>query len=80
MLGRAEDVLIVNVFHEWNSYKKIMKKHNCEDWFIEVCSKIKYLFWKVRAIADCLYALDENNYYGKESKTNSCDIMNIAEE
>ena len=59
--------------NEWNSYKKIMKKHNCEDWFIEVCSKIKYLYGKGRAIGECLYVLDESNY-------NNCDIISIVKE
>ena len=37
--------------------EEIMKKHNVEDWFIECCKAIKYLFPKAHAAAYVLMAL-----------------------
>lgn len=59
------------IIDKWNSYKKMMKEHNCDNYFIEVCSKIKYLSGKGQAVGECLYALDKNNYI----KNNKHDII-----
>lgn len=43
---------------EWEDYKDILLKNNCEKWFIDVCSKILYLFGRGQIISELLY---ENN-------------------
>ena len=47
----------------WNEYVKIMKKKNCEDMFIDIFSKIKFIFGRGQAVSECLFVLDKNNYY-----------------
>lgn len=48
---------------EWNNYIKIMKELNCEDWFIDVCSKILYLWPKGNEISYAYYKLYKNFIY-----------------
>ena len=43
-----------------------MKKNNCEDKFIEILSKILFIFDRGQAVSECLYALDKTNYYDIE--------------
>ena len=47
----------------WQKYVDIMKKHDCDDMFIDVLSKVLYIFGRGQAVSECLYALDETNYY-----------------
>ena len=47
---------------EWLKYRKIMDKNHCDLWFYKICSEIRWLPSRGRAISDCLYALDKNNY------------------
>lgn len=47
---------------EWNKYVSIMKKHNCEDMFIDIFSKILFIFGRGQAVSECLFVLDEENY------------------
>ncbi len=46
----------------WDKYVKIMKEHNCEDIFIEIFSKIEFIFGRGQAVSECLFVLDEKNY------------------
>ena len=50
----------------WQKYVDIMKEHNCSDMFINIISKVLYIFGRGQAISECLYALDKNNYYLEE--------------
>lgn len=47
----------------WKKYIEVMKEHNCDDRFINILSKTLFIFGRGQAIDECLYALDENNYY-----------------
>lgn len=47
---------------KWDEYVGIMKEHNCEDMFIDIFSKILFIFGRGQAVSECLFALDENNY------------------
>ena len=47
----------------WQKYVVIMKEHNCDETFINVVSKVLYIFGRGQAISECLYALDNMNYY-----------------
>ena len=49
---------IENFQDEWEDYKDVLLKNNCEKWFIDVCSKIYYLFGRGQIISELLY---ENN-------------------
>ncbi len=42
---------------KWNRYKQIMKEYNCDECFIEVCSKVKHLCSKGQEISRSLYRL-----------------------
>lgn len=48
---------------KWNKYVKVMKDHNCEDMFIDIFSKIEFIFGRGQAVSECLFVLDKNNYY-----------------
>lgn len=50
----------------WNKYVSIMKKHNCEESFIEIISKILYISGRGQAVSECLFALDKSNYYDEK--------------
>ncbi len=50
----------------WNKYVTIMKKHNCEESFIEIISKILYISGRGQAVSECLFALDKSNYYDEK--------------
>ena len=52
---------------KWNEYVGVMKEHNCEDMFIDIFSKILFIFGRGQAVSECLYALDEENYIKKRS-------------
>ena len=56
-LGKAQKDPII-----WNQYIELMKEHNCEDIFIDIFSKILFLFGRGQAVSECLYVLDKNNY------------------
>lgn len=47
----------------WQKYVDIMKKHDCDDMFIDILSKVLYIFGRGQAVSECLYAVDETNYY-----------------
>ena len=47
----------------WQKYVDIMKEHNCDDMFINIISKVLYIPGRGQAVSECLYALDEANYY-----------------
>ena len=47
---------------KWKEYVDIMKKHNCKDIYIEIFSKILFIYGRGEAVSECLYALDKNNY------------------
>lgn len=46
----------------WDKYVKIMKEHNCEDIFIDIFSKIEFIFGRGQAVSECLFVLDKENY------------------
>ena len=47
----------------WQKYVDIMKEHNCDEMFIGIISKVLYIFGRGQAVSECLYELDETNYY-----------------
>lgn len=47
----------------WQKYVDIMKKHDCDDMFIDIQSKVLYIFGRGQAVSECFYAIDETNYY-----------------
>lgn len=47
---------------KWEQYIKIMKENKCEEIFIDIFSKILFIFGRGQAVSECLYALDKNNY------------------
>ncbi len=59
-LGQAQKEPI-----KWEQYIKIMKNNKCEEMFIDVFSKILFIFGRGQAVSDCLYVLDKNNYIGE---------------
>ncbi len=48
--------------NKWDEYVKVMKEHNCDDMFIDIFSKILFIFGRGQAISECLYVLDKDNY------------------
>ena len=53
---------------KWNEYVTVMKKYNCEDMYINIFSKILFIFGRGQAVSECLFVLDKdhydiNNYY-----------------
>ncbi len=44
-------------------YIEIMKKHNCEQQFISVIMKMKFVFGRGQALAECLFYSNKENYY-----------------
>lgn len=52
----------------WNNYVKLMKEKNCSDIFIDIISKILFISGRGQAISECLYSLDERNYYSFENE------------
>lgn len=47
---------------KWMKYVELMKKYNCDDLYIDIFSKIKFIFGRGQAISECLFAIDEKNY------------------
>lgn len=47
----------------WQKYIVVMKEHNCDDLFIDIASKVLYICGRGQAVSECLYALEEKNYY-----------------
>ena len=47
---------------KWKKYVDIMLTNGCEDIYIDIFSKIKFIFGRGQAISECLFAIDENNY------------------
>ena len=47
---------------KWNEYVKVMEEHDCEDIFIEIFSKISFIFGRGQAVSECLFVLDKSNY------------------
>ena len=47
----------------WQKYVEVMKQHNCDDMFINILSKVLYIFGRGQAVSECIYSLDETNYY-----------------
>lgn len=47
----------------WQKYVDIMKKHDCDDMFIDILSKVLYIFGRGQVVSECLYAIDKINYY-----------------
>ena len=50
---------------KWDEYVIIMKEHNCEDMFVDIFSKILFIFGRGQAVSECLFSLDEENYIKK---------------
>ncbi len=51
----------------WKKYMYVMKEHNCDEMIIEILSNIQYISGRGQAISECLFAIDENNYYNEET-------------
>lgn len=49
------------------NHLNIMKAHNCDDKFINILTKLLYISGRGEAISECLFALDETNYYTEEN-------------
>lgn len=73
-IDRDEALEIVNFIRKgkqkkepkkWNEYVKIMKKNNCEDMFIDIFSKIEFIFGRGQAVSECLFVLNKGNYIEK---------------
>ena len=47
----------------WQNYVNIMKEYDCDNMFINIVSKVLYIFGRGQAVSECLYVLDKNNYY-----------------
>ena len=47
---------------KWKEYVEIMLSHNCEDMYIDIFSKIRFVFGRGQAVSECLFAMDKNNY------------------
>lgn len=50
---------------EWDNYRNIMIENNCEEWFVDVCTNLKYLPGRGQAISELLFRLDEKNILNK---------------
>ncbi len=50
---------------KWDEYVSIMKEHNCEEMFIDIFSKILFIFGRGQAVSECLFSLEEENYRKK---------------
>ena len=50
---------------KWEEYVKLMKDNGCEDMFIDIFSKILFIFGRGQAVSECLYVLDKTNYIGE---------------
>lgn len=51
----------------WKKYMDVMKEQNCDEMIIEILSNIQYISGRGQAISECLFAIDENNYYDEET-------------
>ena len=49
-------------YDKWKEYIDLMLSHNCEEMYIDIFSKIKYIFSRGQAISDCLFAQYKANY------------------
>lgn len=47
---------------KWAEYVKVMKKYKCEKTYIDIFSKILFIFGRGQAVSECLYVLDKDNY------------------
>lgn len=52
----------------WEKYVKVMKEKECDDIFINIISKILFISGRGQALGECLYSLDEHNYYSYENE------------
>lgn len=52
----------------WQKYEKIMKENKCDDMFIQILSKILFIFGRGQAVSECLFVLDEDNYLYEKTK------------
>ncbi len=46
----------------WHKYIDIMKKHNCDDMFINIIEKSMCIHGRGDGVSECLFVLDKDNY------------------
>ncbi len=52
----------IKTLEMWNQYVEVMGRNKCDDYFIEVCSRIQHLTYRGSSISECLSILDDKNY------------------
>ena len=64
---------------KWKTYVKVLQHSHCEEMFIDIFSKISFLFWRGEAVSECLYVCDETHYrkIEKQSKKEDENVKNI---
>ena len=53
---------VYSLSYLWNKYIKLMKEHNCDEMFIDIISKIRFISGRGQAVSECLFVLDKDNY------------------